>query len=536
MKAYRKNIKILFLVLLSMSCSKDDSPTQPLKSSAKQLISFVFKALDNSNLEEDITATIDQNTKTITAQLPTGTDITALVPSVQTSPKASITPTGARDFSNEVTYTVTAEDGSKATYSAQILRNASSENQILSVVFLSETNSALTINVTAIVDEDTKTITATMPRDTDVKVLLPTLEVSTGASVSPEGARNFTSGVNYTITAEDGSVATYELILDVLTDMKILILLYDANPGNILEWDITDSDIGTWKGVTTNSDGYVTDLKLESSELTVLPPEFGQLYNLMNADFDRNNISAIPPEIGQLQSLNWLDLNQNELISLPPEIGMLTNLDFLSLFGNDLTSIPPELGQLDKLVHLDLSKNGLTSLPDAIGQLGNLKMLRLEANQLVSLPSGIGQLTMLESLFIRNNKVLNSLPPEIGQLSNLVNFPLSGCALTTLPPEIGQLGKLEILELDDNQLISVPPEMGQLTALENLDLSNNSLTGLPREFGQLTGLNVLKLDGNDKITALPMEVCDLDEANGGSTRIFISQEVVCFFIPDIRSK
>lgn len=47
----------------------------------------------------------------ITAELPAGTDVTALIPSIVTSTGATVDPTTAQDFSSAVEYTVTAEDG-----------------------------------------------------------------------------------------------------------------------------------------------------------------------------------------------------------------------------------------------------------------------------------------------------------------------------------------------------------------------------------------------------------------------------------------
>ena len=50
----------------------------------------------------------------------------------------------------------------------------------------------------------TKTFTVTVPYGTSLKAIAPTIEVSTGASYSPEGEQDFSNGaVEYTVTAED---------------------------------------------------------------------------------------------------------------------------------------------------------------------------------------------------------------------------------------------------------------------------------------------------------------------------------------------
>ena len=44
-----------------------------------------------------------------------------------------------------------------------------------------------------------------------------------------------------------------------------------------------------------------------------------------------------------------------------------------------------------------------------------------------------------------------------------------------LPPEVGQLANLLRLELPRNQLTVLPAELGQLTNLQSLDLAGNPL-------------------------------------------------------------
>ena len=75
------------------------------------LTSVSFTAADNDALGTDVTGTIDGTS--ISATVPHGTDVTALVPTITVSAGATISPASgqAQDFSSPVTYTVTAEDG-----------------------------------------------------------------------------------------------------------------------------------------------------------------------------------------------------------------------------------------------------------------------------------------------------------------------------------------------------------------------------------------------------------------------------------------
>jgi len=65
-----------------------------------------------------MTAVVDENNHAISLTVPDGTDVTKLIPMITISNKASISPNNniAQDFTSPVTYTVTAEDGSKQNY------------------------------------------------------------------------------------------------------------------------------------------------------------------------------------------------------------------------------------------------------------------------------------------------------------------------------------------------------------------------------------------------------------------------------------
>jgi hypothetical protein len=82
-------------------------------STAKSITSFVLEALN-----PDVFGAIDEAQATILLAVPTGTSVTALVPSIAVSPFATVSPaTGvAQNFTNPVTYTVTAQDGSTKAY------------------------------------------------------------------------------------------------------------------------------------------------------------------------------------------------------------------------------------------------------------------------------------------------------------------------------------------------------------------------------------------------------------------------------------
>ncbi|UII77377.1 DUF5018 domain-containing protein [Flagellimonas sp. HMM57] len=439
-----KKISILFLSLFVLaSCSKDDDNNGDnnaggdKKSDAKAITAFTFLADDNVALADDVKATIDEDEKRITAEIPLGTDVTSLKPSITLSENATVDPKEKMtiDFNNDVTYTVTAEDGSTKKYTVTVTVEKSDSKQITSFVFLAVDNEALSEDVEAEINEDNKTIRAELPFGTDVTALKSSIELSVGAVIDPNGkaGADFSDDVEYTVTAEDGSEVKYSvsILITELTERQVLTELFNANPNNTLDWNLEDDDISNWSGVTLR-DGKVVELFLRKTAL--------------------NNI---PSSIGSLGNLEKLFLDQNSLTSIPITIGNLSNLKILDLFSNSLTQIPAEITNLENLNELFLANNVLTSLPISLDGFTNLTKLRLENNRLTSIPESIGSLTKLERLSLSNN-VLTAVPTSIGNLTNLEFLNLSVNSLTSVPAEIGNLKELRFLYLQNNQLTIVP--------------------------------------------------------------------------------
>lgn len=107
----KKVSKVLILTLAAItmlaSCKK--------QSSEKKILEFKFAS-------PAVEAVITESAKTIVAVVPFGTDVTALVPIITVSNKATVTPASGVpvNFTNPVTFTVTAEDGSQVNYVATI--------------------------------------------------------------------------------------------------------------------------------------------------------------------------------------------------------------------------------------------------------------------------------------------------------------------------------------------------------------------------------------------------------------------------------
>ena len=523
---FKVNRKVSLIMLFSImigitSCSKKDDSVVVLKeevelSDEKQITEFKFLASENTVLAADVIASIDVNAKTISANLPSDIALTWLTPKISVSPKAIVSPTGEKDFTSAVTYTVTAEDGTTNNY-AVTATSKSSAKAITSFAFTGIENNGVTVDIPGEIDEEGKTIAMEMPNGTEITALEPELEIPDNAIYEPTGPQDFSMPINYTVTAEDGTSSTYLVTVDVaLSQKEILLLIAAANPNNTLNWNETDN-LNDWNGVTLDENGFIIELRLNSRNLTVVPAEIGRLGSLQVLWLSFNELSELPSEIGQLSNLEFLELSSNSLNFLPSEFGLLNNLTYLSLTGNDLNSLPSEIGLLSSLTYLTLGHNAYSTIPVEIWSLNTLKTLSFQSNNLSGLPAEIGQLNNLEHLGLSNNELI-SLPAEIGLLTSLEALYLQSNNLSSLPSEIKKLVNLRHLNLKDNNL----------SAFNHVPYipsgSNSNILDCSTE----TNLTELFLSGNPNLTAINKCICDLDLENDGAVNIdIVPNEVDC---------
>jgi len=203
-------------------------------------VAYIVTAADNSTVTYTVTVTVAQSSantinayslagvsgminataKTIVVTMPSGTNVTTLIANFTTTGAAvkvgSVTQkSGAtsNNFTGPVTYTVTAANGSTSTYIVTVTAAASSAKAITAFKLA---------GVIGIVKEATKTISVTMPKGTDVTVLIANFTttgsgVKIGSAVQKSGitSNNFTGSVIYTVTAADSTTQAYTVTVTV---------------------------------------------------------------------------------------------------------------------------------------------------------------------------------------------------------------------------------------------------------------------------------------------------------------------------------
>ncbi|GMN07104.1 hypothetical protein MTsPCn5_24930 [Croceitalea sp. MTPC5] len=306
-----------------------------------------------------------------------------------------------------------------------------------------------------------------------------------------------------------------------VTNRAALMALYDATNGP--NWTVNTNwgsalPIDQWHGVTTDANGCVTQLILDTPTNTgnnlvgTIPAELGNLTELIDLDLsDQGGLSGtIPDSFGSLVNLEVLLLNDNQLSgAIPDVLGGLGNLTTLWLSQNMLVgTIPVSLGNLTDLESLLLSDNQLTgTIPTEFGNLNNLMTLWLSRNQLSGgIPEEMGLMADLQVLLLNSNQFTGPIPDTLYDLVNLTRLFLNNNQLEgAVSARIGDLTSLEILLLSDNQLSgNLPVELGNLTMVFNLGLADNLFTGvIPDSFGNLVNLASFTIANNTIEGVLP---------------------------------
>ncbi len=191
---------------------------QSVKSSEKDFLTYSINGVQGS---------ISTANNTITLTLPAGTDLTNLTAVYTTSAKSSVTSGAATvNFTNPVTYTITAEDGTTKVYTVKVTSSSTNQNTGADLLTFGFTNP----NVIGVISGTN--IAVSVPYGTNIKSLVASFTASTGAvvkvsnilQVNVGSVVDYTAPVTFVVTSEDGKT-----IKNYVVTVTITPLLSSAN-------------------------------------------------------------------------------------------------------------------------------------------------------------------------------------------------------------------------------------------------------------------------------------------------------------------
>ena len=256
------------------------------------------------------------------------------------------------------------------------------------------------------------------------------------------------------------------------------------------------------------------DLDLAQNNLSgPIPAELGNLANLEFLYLNQNELSGeIPAELGDLAYLLRLDLAQNNLSgAIPAELEDLANLQRLYLHSNELTGpIPSWLVNLTGLLELSLWSNQLTgTIPPEVAPAQDRAAARVFYNS-------TGGANWTDNTNWRSNEPLSEWHGVSTDAQGRVDeLRLSANGLTgTIGAELGVLTHLTGLYLNDNELTgSIPPELENLAQLQVFDVRNTGLSCVMAGSELHTWLTTINFRGGAVCVPLP-------EGDLGATSVF----------------
>ncbi|GHT19266.1 hypothetical protein FACS189429_6790 [Bacteroidia bacterium] len=197
---------------------------------------------------EGVDASIDNDNGTITAELPNGTDITALTPTVAVPSGCTYAPTGAVNFTNPVQFTVTNSESAQKTYTVTISVSAA-QNSDASLKYLAANGI-----YAQLADNQTDYALQLNSATTTVELLavanneFATVQINNPASVGSTGS--------VVVTAQNGSTKTYNL---TFTKLAAPTKVWNFSDGAawVAETTVQNLEVGT--GITFDANGKTVD-------------------------------------------------------------------------------------------------------------------------------------------------------------------------------------------------------------------------------------------------------------------------------------
>lgn len=142
-----------------------------------------------------------------------------------------------------------------------------------------------------------------------------------------------------------------------------------------------------------------------------------------------------------------------------------------------------------------IGAHDIDTLPPSIGDLSELIYLDVKDNTIKQIPSTVGKLSKLAYLNVSNNDLI-ALPDSLRFCIKLTSLFANNNHISSLSANFPNITLLSDLHLESNNLTTLPSTIGSLSHLRVLTISSNYLTELPPSIMTITTLEYIEVTGN----------------------------------------
>jgi Leucine-rich repeat (LRR) protein len=229
-----------------------------------------------------------------------------------------------------------------------------------------------------------------------------------------------------------------------------------------------------------NSSSLVTMDLRDNSFTDSIPNWIGNLSSLTVLLLRANHFDGeLPVQLCLLEQLSILDVSQNQLSGPLPSC--LGNLTFKESSQKTSTDLIYDTGSTMKRAYYETMGTPLVDIMDILAKeiwLNFTEVIEFRTkNMYYSYKGKI--LSYMSGIDLSNNSFIGAIPPEFGNLSEILSLNLSHNNLTgSVPATFSNLKHIESLDLSYNNLNgAIPPQLIEITTLEVFSVAHNNLSG-----------------------------------------------------------